>query len=72
MQDGSRLHKGFVQFVLLEVRKKLDKNDAPGTWHYSATFGQEDKAVLPMFDSLLYNHFGSQRSSTETLAMVTL
>lgn len=52
MQDGSRLHKWLVQSVLLEVRKKLDKDDAPGTWHYSA-FEQEDKAVPPMFDSLI-------------------
>lgn len=52
MQDGSRLHKGFVQSVLLKVREKLDKDNALGTWHYSA-FGQEDKAAPPMFDSLI-------------------
>lgn len=52
MKDESRWHKGFVRSVLLEVRKKLDRDDAPGTWHYCA-FGQEDKAVTPVFDSLV-------------------
>lgn len=52
MQNGSRLHNRLVQSVLLEVRKKLEKDDAPGTWRYSA-FGQEDKAVPPMSDSLI-------------------
>lgn len=52
MQDGSRLPKAFVWSVLLEVGKKVDKDNAPGTWHYSA-FGQENKAAPPVFDSLI-------------------
>ena len=49
---GAGCTGGSVQSLFLEVRKKLDKDNAPGTWHYLA-FGQEDKAASLMLDSLI-------------------
>lgn len=43
---------GSVQSLLLEFRKKLDKDNAPGIRGFLA-FEQEDKAASLMFDSLI-------------------
>lgn len=52
VQGERRLHKGSVQSLLLEVRKKRDEDNAPGTWCYP-DFRQEDKAVSLVLDSLI-------------------